>query len=141
MTTHILDPNRVNELEPSEGDERNKVMLSPFAIPRSVSVDFDGGRVSAIRFQYSGGEQGQGPEPLDARNDPEVVVRISMPTEKVLELTFSPPVRILDLTGVAERLETCAARILSKAKRLSYRMTASILPELARLTGDLPETA
>jgi hypothetical protein len=129
MTTDIfLDPEQVNELEPFEGDERNKVMLSPFAIPRSVVVEFlDRDSLSLIRFRYSGGETAAAAEPLDTRTDPVVTVRTSLPTEKVLELAFSPPAKASDLKAVSERLEARARGIPSNAKRLSYRLTASIL--------------
>jgi hypothetical protein len=129
MTSNVfLDPEKIGALEPSEGDERNKAMLSPFAVPRSVSVEFrDGKAVSSIQFHYSGAEMEGGREPLDDRKDPSVMVRISIPTNKILELAFSPAVGMVDLKHIAERLEECARSISTKGKRLSYRMTARIL--------------
>jgi hypothetical protein len=132
-STVFFDPEKVSKLEPSEGDERNKAMLSPSAVQRSVSIEFPSREsISIIRFQYSGGETARGQEPLDDRVDPAVMVRTSALTHKVLELSFTPSVGVDGLKEIAERLDL-RARVVSTmtiGKRLSYRMIASLLAEL-----------
>jgi hypothetical protein len=125
----FLDPDRVNELEPVEGDEHQRVMLSPHAVPRMISVTVKNGGVFSIRFQYSGEEDSAPVEALDALDNPVVAVRPSAITQKVLELLFDPPVQPEQLEGLPGRFEARSKTIAGKAKRLSYLMTANILTE------------
>lgn len=131
MTSNVfLDPEKISKLEPSEGDERNKAMLSPSAVPRAVSIESSGLQsISKILFQYSGGEMAGGQEPLDERNDPSVTVRTSTLTHKILELSFAPPLGGDRLPEIAGRLERRAESIPGMGKRLSYRMIARLLVE------------
>ena len=131
MTPTFLDPVKVSELEPSEGDARSKAMLSPSAVPRSVSVELRSPeKVYKVEFQYSGDEPGGEEEVLDDRNDPIVTVRTSSLTNKILELSFSMPVvGIVGLSEVAERLLHRAPSISPMSKRLSYKMIAVLLVE------------
>jgi hypothetical protein len=128
-TDLVLDPDRINQLEPSEGDERQRIMLSPSAVPHSISVNGQGQSIGLMRFSYHG-EEAPGPvEAVDDQKDPQIAVRVSALTQKVLELRFSPPAESGDLQRIAERLDNRAREIQSLAKRLSYRMIARVLRE------------
>lgn len=130
MTSSVfLDPEMVSEMEPWEGNDRSKSMLSPSAVPRAVSVELRSPeKVFKVEFQYSGNEPAGEEERLDDRDDPIVEVRMSALTHKILELSFSAPVvGIEGLAEVAERLEQRAPSIATMGKRLSYKMIAALL--------------
>ncbi len=130
MSTDLfLNQDKVNELEPFEGDERTRAMLSPYAVPRTVSLDLDDDLVEHVEFGYSEEETEGGAAALDARSDPKVIVATGNETQKVLSLDFTPAVGVDGLRRVAKRLEEQALGIQSKAKKLSYVMTARVLTE------------
>jgi hypothetical protein len=131
MSTDLfLDPEKVSELEPSEGGPASRVMLSPFAVPRTISVEFlDRGHVSSVQFHYSGDEAAGPVKPLDSEPAPRVIVRISAPSCRVVTLAFEPAIGVDALASVSKRLAAKAETSQVKAERLSYRMAAIIISD------------
>lgn len=129
MTTDIpLSSGRMSELEPFEGNDRERVMLSPFAVPHSISVEYlDADHIYLLRFGYSGGEAALPPIPLDQSGSPQVTVRISALTRKVLELQFLPAISVVDVPSITRRLLAAAQVTRTQSMALSYRMIGAIL--------------
>lgn len=126
-TVLSLDSNRVSALEPTEGDERESFMLSPFAVPREMSVDVTAKGVTVVRFKYSGGIVADSPEPLDDLANPRVTLVIGKPHQKVVAIRFDTPVGQAELSALADRLERRAETVSNTAQRLSYKMTAEVV--------------
>lgn len=141
MTQQIfLDPEEVANLEPSEGDERHRIWLSPFAVPRAVSAQHDAVANSfQIGFEYAAQESSGLPELLDEpKGEPPVLVRLGIHTQKVVEVKVAPFDGPSNLTRLATRFRQAAAKAQSPARRLSYLMTAAILDFAKARLADEP---
>jgi hypothetical protein len=139
MTTAVrLDPDRMAGLEPSEGDEREQIMLSPFAVPREITIGKTAQGVVSFLLAYSGGERGAYTEPLDDVGNPRVSMTVSNSGQKVIEMTFDPAASLAEMHKIADRLERRTVGIAHPAKRLSYHMTANVIRKVVipLLAGD-----
>jgi hypothetical protein len=126
----VLDPERLESLEPFEGDAHHREMLSPFAVPQSLLFHYQGlesDLLTDIEFQYRGVGGVSPSEALDAQSDPAVMVATSNVTQAVTKLTFTPPLPVAELPRIAARMEARVRGVPTKAKRLSFLMIARIL--------------
>ena len=131
MSTEIvLDPTQLSDLRPSEGDDRHRHWISPFAVPESIAVFSNAvGKVVSLEFRYPAGDEPEGKkaEPLDDLDSPKVYVWSGIHTETVLKLKFVPPVDARGLREVLPRLTRKAMTYRRIGTQFSFKMIAGIL--------------
>lgn len=131
-TTIALDPDKVRRIEPTEGDERDLMMLSSYARPVGMVSEIDcRGDIEHIGFLYLGDEDELPLRPLDKLENPQIQLVTGQYTGRITQLVFTPPMKKSDLDRVASRIkfQANATETPRAGHRLSYRMIASVIQE------------
>lgn len=137
MTTEELplDRDDLARFEPSEGDERHTMLLSPFAVPTKFRVrDIEGGFV--VEFKYPGGEEPTTFFKVEGFA-PEVEMTIGKWSRKVvaIKVNVQPKEHAWErLLEFLKNLGTIHGSKLPLAQRLSCRLIGSILQDIPVLS-------
>lgn len=138
MLTHKLYFNRddLDDLLPTEGDDRHYYALSGYAIPRTLDAQHDASkRELRVTFEYPLRSVPVEFRPLDS-DAPRVDVRVHPELPMVCEFRVASLDRADELPALAERFRRAANDCNHIALRLSYRLVATLLDVYyAKVTG------
>ena len=131
MSEILLDQDKIVANEPFENVARRRITLSSFALPASINAQGKGDRVLRVGFGYPGGEKAGDAFALDKKNFPQIRITVGAVTRKIITIKFTPPIAVSDLMDVSKRLNNAADEVDVISQRLSYRMIAKIISEVA----------
>ena len=132
-TEYPLSRDRVADLEESEGDDRSRMWLSPWAIPQAVRLTYEANDTMRVTFVFPGPEE-DGPARMlsfDGLNGLVVQVNTARHTRKVTGVVIVGTQRLDALREVSAQVRIEAETLTYPAARLSYKLTAGILAAMA----------
>jgi hypothetical protein len=118
-------------MESREGDGvRERISLSPFAVPSGVVLNTAPAGSYQFRFDYPGGEADLPGELLDGLY-PAVYLTVARHTHKITGITVGEPVSADSVRRVAARVRAIADAQKQVGRRLSYKLICEVLKSIA----------